>query len=189
VSINDAFSHDCIILDACCLINLFASRQMRAVLETIPKSLSVATYVRDHEVLSIYSGPTNNVQETSELIDLQPFIDDRLLLLVDIETEVEENTYINFAEKLDDGEAITGAIALNRNWAIATDDSASVRLFQNSAPHIALVSTLDLVKYWADTIKPVDDIIREAILNIRVRGKYEPHRTHPLYAWWQKFIR
>jgi len=187
VSINEAFSHDCIILDACCIINLFASQQMRSVLETIPKNLSVAAYVKDHEVLSIYSGPINNVQETSESIDLQPFIDDNLLLLVDIETEVEANTYINFAERLDDGEAVTGAIALNRNWAIATDDSASVRLFQSSAPHIALVSTLDLVKYWVDTNSLTEDIIRETLLNIRVRGKYEPHRNHPLSKWWQKY--
>ncbi len=187
MSINEALSHDCIILDACCVINLFASRQMRAVLETIPKSLSVAAYVKDHEVLSVYSGPIDNVHVTSELIDLQPLIDEELLLLVDIETEAEENTYINLAEGLDDGEAVTGAIAINRNWAIATDDSASVRLFQRRASHIALISTLDLVKYWVDTAKPDGDIIREALLNIRVRGRYEPHRKHPLWDWWQGY--
>jgi hypothetical protein len=159
---------------------------MRAVLEVMPKSLSVAAYVRDHEALNIYSGP-DNVQVTA--IDLQPFIDNNLLILVDIETEAENITYVNLAEKLDDGEAITGAIALNRNWAIATDDSASVKLFQKSSPRIALVSTLDMVKYWADTTKPADDVIREALLNIRVRGRYEPHRNHPLHEWWQKSIK
>lgn len=187
MSINEAFSHDCIILDACCIINLFASQQMRAILETFPKSLSVAAYVKDHEALRIYSGPMEKVQESFELIDLQPFIEDNLLLLVDIESEGEANTYINLAERLDDGEAITGAIALNRNWAIATDDSASMRLFQTKAPDIALVSTLDLVKFWVDTEEPNIDIVRETLLNIRVRGKYEPHRNHPLIEWWQNF--
>ncbi|NOH01695.1 MAG: hypothetical protein HND47_06920 [Chloroflexi bacterium] len=187
MSINKAFSHDCIILDACCIINLFASQQMRAILETIPKSLSVAAYVKDYEVLSVYSGPIDNIQEASEIIDLQPFVDQKLLLLVDIENEIEENTYISFAERLDDGEAITGAIAINRNWAIATDDLKSVKLFKSKAPHIALVSTLDLLKYWVDTQKPSEDIIRETLLNIRVRGKYEPHKDHPLIKWWQKF--
>ena len=160
---------------------------MRAILETIPKSLSVAAYVKNHEVLRIYSGPIDNVQDSFELIDLQPFIDDNLLLLVNIDTEVEANTYVNLAEKLDDGEAVTGAIALNRNWAIATDDAASLKLFQSSTPHIALVSTLDLVKYWVDTDEPSENIIREALLNIRIRGRYEPHRNHPLSEWWQKF--
>lgn len=187
MSLTEAFSHDCIILDACCFINLYASQQMRAVLEVIPKSISVATYVKDYEVLSIYSGPIENVQEKHELIDLQPFIDENLLVLADIETEVEANTYINFAQKLDDGEAITGAIAINRNWAIATDDSKSIKIFQSTASQIALVSTLDLVKYWVDNEKPKDDIIRNTLLNLRVRGKYEPHRNHPLVKWWQKF--
>ncbi len=187
MSINDAFSHDCIILDACCIINLYASQQMRAVLETIPKSISVATYVKDYEDLSIYSGPIENVQEKYELIDLQPFITEKLLFATDIETEMEANTYINFAQKLDDGEAITGAIAINRNWAIATDDSKSIKLFQSPASYIALVSTLDLVKYWADTKKPEDNIVRDALQNIRIRGRYEPHRNHPLIKWWQKF--
>ena len=187
MSINKAFLHDCIILDACCIINLFASRQMKVILETIPKNLSVAAYVKDYEALRIYSGPISNVQIAYETIDLQPFIDENLLLLANIETEIEANTYIGFAAKLDDGEAITGAIALNRNWAIATDDSASRKLFQSEAPNIALVSTLDLVKYWVDTDEPNEDIIREALLNIRVRGRYEPHRNHPLFTWWQKF--
>jgi hypothetical protein len=185
--ITDALSHDCIILDACCIINLFASQQMRAILESIPKSLSVAAYIKDHEALRIFTGPIGNVQESSELIDLQPFINDRLLVLVDIETEDETNTYINFSERLDDGEAITGAIAVNRNWAIATDDAASLKLFQSRSPHIALVSTLELVKHWVDTIYPGDELVHETLLNIRIRGRYFPHRDHPLYEWWQKF--
>jgi len=188
VSINKAFSHDCIILDACCIINLYASQQMRAILGSIPKTISVATYVKDYEVLSIYSGPIENVQDEHELIDLQPFIEEKLLFLADIETDFEANTYINFAQKLDDGEAITGAIAINRNWAIATDDAKSIKMFQSNASQIAIVSTLDLVKYWADTEKPNNDIILNALLNIRVRGKYAPHRDHPLAKWWQKFM-
>jgi hypothetical protein len=160
---------------------------MRNILEAIPKNLSVATYVRDHEALRIYSGPINQIQESSESIDLGPFIETNLLHLVDIETETEANTYIDLAAKLDDGEAITGAIALNRNWAIATDDVASVRLFQGESPSIAVVSTLDLVKYWVDTDEPDEPTIRETLLNIRIRGRYEPHRNHPLSSWWQKF--
>lgn len=181
--IKEAFSHNCIILDACCIINLFASGQMKAILEAIPKNLAVAAYVKDHEAKVVRA---DNSQKTIE-IDLHPFIVAKLLLLVDIETDIEANLYVNFSQTLHDGEAITGAIALNRNWAVATDDAPSVKMFQRVAPHIALVSTLDLVKYWADIDKPGDDLIRETLLNIRVRGRYEPHRKHPLNDWWQKY--
>jgi hypothetical protein len=160
---------------------------MREILEIIPKDVSVATYVRDYETLRIYSGSIDNVRETSEIIDLQPFVDDGLLLLVDIETEVEANTYINLAARLDDGEAITGAIALNRNWTVATDDHAAAKLLKTLTADISLVSTLDLVKYWADTQEPGDDFIREALFNIRLRGRYEPPRNHSLIDWWRLY--
>jgi len=188
VNIDKGFPHDCIILDACCVINLYASGKMRTILQVIPRNLSIAAYVKDHEALNIYSGPIDNVQAISESIDLQPFVDDNLLFLAYIDGEVEESAYVNLAQSLDDGEAVTGAIALNRNWAIATDDSASMKLFQRTAPHIALVSTLDLIKHWVDTNKPSDDIVHDALLNIRVRGRYEPHRNHPLGNWWRKFL-
>lgn len=187
MSINKAFSHECIILDACCIINLYASKQMRSILETMPSDLAVAVYVKENEALSVFSGPNNNVQSSKESIDLQSFIKDGLLFLVDIETDSEANTFINLAENLDDGEAITGAIALNRNWSIATDDSVSLKLFGISAPHIALVTTLDIVKYWADIKNPDNDTIRETLLNIRLRGRYEPHRGHHLIDWWEQF--
>jgi len=181
VSINEAFSHKCIILDACCIINLFASGQMKAILEAIPKNLAVAAYVKEHEAKVIYED-NKPVQ-----IDLHPFITARLLRLVDIESDVEANLYVNFSQVLDDGEAITGAIALNRNWAVATDDAKSMKFFQRSTSRIALVSTLDLVKYWADTKKPSKSTVQETLLQLRLRGTYEPHRTHPLKGWWQQY--
>ncbi len=187
MTIKDAFSHNYIILDACCVINLYASGQMRAILKVIPKNLSIATYVKENEVLKIYSGPLDNVTASYEIIDLQPFIKDKLLILVDIENELEENSYVNFSQKLDDGEAITGAIAINRNWAIATDENKAIKLFQNKAPHIVLVSTLELIKFWVDTTKPDEKVVQEAILNIKIRGRYEPHRNHSLFTWWGKF--
>ncbi len=184
MSIKKAFSHDCIILDACCIISLYASGKMRPILEAIPKSLSVAAYVKDNEALNIYIRPNNK-----EAIDLEPFINDNILLVVDIETEEEKNTYIDLSMKLDDGEAITGAIALNRNWAMATDDAATTRLLQSGISDIALVSTLELVKNWFEVNKENEEIVRETLSNIRVRGKYEPNRNHPLRGWWDTMLK
>jgi hypothetical protein len=105
------FSQDCIILDACCIINLYASGQMGDILKSISKSVVVAAYVRDEEALRIFCGQAGNGTEEYERIDLQPFIDCGLLRVVTPETEAENITFVNFAATLDDGEAITGAIA------------------------------------------------------------------------------
>ena len=185
--ISQVFARDYIILDACCIINLYASQRMKDILEVIPKGISVAAYVKDYEALRIYAGPIDNVQESIETINLQPFIDDELLFVADIENEVEENFYINLATRLDDGEAITSAIAMSRDWIIATDDSATLKLLQKESPNIALISTLELVKHWVDTKKPVKEIVYKTLTNIKVRGRYEPSRNHPLVEWWKRY--
>ena len=124
------FVHDCVILDACCVVNLYASRHFGHILETIPASVAVAAYVRNEEARKIYGGPDEHVMQREEQIDLQPFIDRGLLTLVSPESEAENVAYVNFAAALDDGEAITGAIAVHRHWAIGTDDRGASPFLQ-----------------------------------------------------------
>ena len=125
------FSHDCIILDACCIISLYASKRIEEILNTIPKSVCVAAYVKNEEVLKTYDVSS----DTEEVVDLQSLIDRGVLILVELDLETEADTWVNLATVLDDGEAVTGAIAFHRNWAIATDDRAAIRLFEREAPH------------------------------------------------------
>jgi hypothetical protein len=75
------FLHNGIILDACCVINLYASGQIRSILTAIPKSVAVAAYVRKREALYIYSRSlgAKDMSSPKEKIDLQPLIDDNLL--------------------------------------------------------------------------------------------------------------
>ena len=180
------FSQDCLILDACCIINLYASGVMDTILRSITTSIAVAAYVRNKEALTIACESPGNTASQREAIALQPLITSGLLRVVAPETEEELSTLVNFAVHLDDGEAITGAIAFHRNWSIASDDGKALRFFGQHAPHIQLVTTPELIKHWVDTIHPPADVIRAALRNVRIRARYEPHRTHMLYDWWQK---
>src|SRR5579872_2705988 len=102
------FSQDCLILDAYCIINLYASGVMDAILRSIATSIAVAAYVRDKEALTIACESPGNMASQRETIDLQPLIAGGLLRVVSPETEEELSTLVNFAVHLDDGEAITG---------------------------------------------------------------------------------
>ncbi|MBW2624427.1 MAG: hypothetical protein JRD68_16075 [Deltaproteobacteria bacterium] len=179
------FDHDCIILDACCVINLCASYQMESILESIPAQVVISDYVKDREVLVILTGPDDNVFEERESVDLDPFVDKGLISIAALDEEEEANTFLNFASQLDDGEAITGAIAVHRDWAIATDDKKATKLFTREAPKIQVISTPEIVKHWADSHNPSSETIRAAIKNIHLRGRYFPDKQHPLYNWWQ----
>jgi predicted nucleic acid-binding protein len=166
-----AFLHDGIILDACCLINLCETGRMSDILASLRIPVFVADYVKDTEVLRC---------------DLQPFIDHGLLSVASPETEIEELTYVNFAVSLDDGEAITGALALHRGWAIGTDERKARKVFAVAAPHLQLLSTPELIKYWVDVINPSLKELRDALRDVGDRARYQPDVQHPLYKWWQE---
>jgi hypothetical protein len=182
------YDHTTLILDADCVISLYASGQMGAVLAAIPRSITVATYVAEREALWIWGEPDSAGVRPQEPIQLQPFIDQGLLHLVKIDSDEEAEVFATFAAKIrGQGEAITGAIAYCRQWAIVVDDKKARRLFTQYAPHLQLLYALDLVKHWADATNVPPDMITETLYNIRRRATYFPAADHPLISWWQTF--
>jgi hypothetical protein len=107
------------------------------------------------------------------------------LLTTDFESEAEEEAFINYAAYLDDGEAATGAIAINRGWGMATDDKRVISFLSQEAPGLQMVSTPEIVKYWSETTN-IEQLTLNYVLNeIRVKGRYLPPKNHPLRSWWQ----
>jgi len=167
-----AASHDAIILDACCIITLSCTGRIEEILSSLPKPVMVADYVYESEILRF---------------DLQGPVTKGLLTIVAADSEEEQNLLVNFAADLDDGEAVSGAIGVHSTWAIATDDRKALGLFSKVAPHIELISTLAMVKYWAEHTGRSDDEIKQALEDLHVGAPYEPKSSHPLYAWWHSY--
>jgi predicted nucleic acid-binding protein len=160
---------------------------MMDVLQAIPKSVVVAAYVSEREALWVYNEADETGHRSKESIILRPFVDAELLTIVQIDSEDEAEAFANFAAEIrDQGEAITGAIALCRHWAIVTDDRKARRLFQRDASHLQLVYTLELVKHWVDVCNPMAEMVTATLRNIRHRSAYTPHKQHPLYDWWHR---
>ncbi len=181
-----AFSQDCVILDACCIINLYASGHMGDILHSITPSIAVATYVRDVEIIRIYSG-SGKQKGKYELINLELFIACNLLTVVSPETDAENAAFVRFAATLGGGEAVTGAIALHRNWSICSDDRKAIAFFARNTPHLQLISTLELVKHWVDTSDVPFALVQEALHNMRIRARYAPIANHKLFGWWKRY--
>jgi hypothetical protein len=70
------------------------------------------------------------------------------------DSEAEENSFVNFAVELDEGEAVTGAIAMHRHWGIVTDDRKARRVFARTNPHVQLLSTPEFIKHWVSPSLP-----------------------------------
>ena len=63
-----------------------------------------------------------------EPVDLSSLVDEGLVRVMALETPGEEATFVELAALVDDGEAITGALAAHRQCALATDDRKARRV-------------------------------------------------------------
>jgi hypothetical protein len=161
-----------IIFDACCLINLHAASALLAMLQTVGKPAIVATYVAEREL---------------RRLPLQTLFADGHLTQTDVTNEAEKMDWVTYAltYDLEDGEAITGAIARSRGWMIATDEGKAIKAFKETIPEVVIITTPDLVRHWADTTLPSPASLRQALDDIQVKGNYYPGKHHPLHRWWR----
>jgi hypothetical protein len=179
---------DALILDACCLINLAASRQMEPILRCLPTNLYVAEYVFSDEALWFYDGPEEAFRSRQSPIQLKPLADAGLLNILTLDTEDEELAFVNFAASLDDGEAMTLALALHRGHGVATDERKAIRVIERTMPTVQVLTTPDLLSNWAHQTKPSASLLRTSLHNIEIRAKFEPSRDHALSTWWQQAL-
>jgi hypothetical protein len=179
-----AYSH--ILLDACCVLNFSASGRFIEILNAIPAQVVVSKVVREKELKTLEH--LKNI-DNEAAIQFETAISKGLLLVTDFESELEEETFVNYVFTMgDDGESATGAIAVHRGWAIATDDKKAISFFQQEVPQLQIVSTLDVIKYWSEQSSLDASELRTVLNNIRIKGRYIPNKDHPLQSWWKTTI-
>lgn len=179
--------HSHVVLDACCVLNVCASGYLIEILESIPAQVVVTEVVRERELLTLQRLRDESNEDVSQF---ETAIEKGLLSVIDFNSEIEEETFVNYVFELgDDGESATGAIAFHRDWAIATDDKKAISFFERESPHLQILSTLAIVKNWSEQEKLSSATLRSILSAIRTRGRYMPHRNHPLLSWWEDVMR
>lgn len=122
-----------------------------------------------------------------ERIDLEPLIRGELLTMLHASTEDESNTFIDLVVSgLDDGEAMSGAIAFHRGGTVVTDDRPATNRLRQAG--IETMPALQLVKIWAEREHVTGDMLTEVIVSIRGRARYIPPKSHPFRTWWESAL-
>jgi predicted nucleic acid-binding protein len=169
------------ILDACVLINLLASGEVEGILRAAARESFICTAVEGE---SIYLR-TEDPKAPLEHIDLKPLIDSGLLAVCDIEGSKEAELYVDYASALDDGEAMSLAIALSRGLVLATDERKARRLFIEAVGDITrLTSTSELLRRWAVAEGVPSERLKTALLQIEKRARYQPPAGDANHRWW-----
>ncbi len=184
---NDApsFRHDCVILDASTVINLYATGRMTEIIRSLPARCAVSSFVKEKEALFVQE-PSDEIEDRQRTpIELGSLIAAGLLEVCSHNSPSIANNIIVLADAgiRGMGETISAAIALDEGWGIVLDDRSATKKLLARFPRIQTLTTFHLIKYWADQESINKVVISEVLKNIRVRANYDIARDHPLYAW------
>ena len=152
---------------------------------TLPYQLVVADYVLEQEAIYVRIPGPEGLYDERAPVDLYPLVNEGLIQVMRLEQLQEKSTFVDLAALVDDGEAVTGALALHRGCSIATDDRKARRVLGERAPTVPLVSTLELLKLWVDEATVPDIELRAAIADMQSGASYVPGDKDSLYTWWR----
>ena len=170
---------DDFVIDACCMINLYAAGDLRARLRTLGKKWYIPSVVVSE---SLYIHQVQSDGTTVKIaIELQSLIDDGTVHSCDATDGAELELYVDFATQLDDGEAMALAIAKLRGWTVATDDRKAIRLA--GVHSISVLTTPDLMKSWAKSTDAAPEALHQALRRIEQLAAFSPSSRHHLHKW------
>ena len=171
-----------VLLDACAVVNLWACRRMGDVLSGIEGRVAIADVVKRESQYVLVGGTGDDALER-EAIDLASMIESGALDVIEPRDDEELLTFIDLTRDLNDGEAMTLALAIHRSGVIVTDDRKALRLSREAG--VSLLTSLDLLKNWSESASIPPSELRHVLGDLRERGRFEPSRQHPLRAWWE----
>lgn len=177
-----------VILDACCVLNLYATDRMAEILEHFPFEFAVARYVAEEEVLYVARADATEESNEPEAVNLAPLVDSGHLSVLDLQDEGEMALAVRFGAELDDGEAITCAIAVARDGAVATDDRKALRLLAASDPPTPTYRTTELLSQWAKVAGISQQELKSTLKAVTERACYVPAKQDPLRSWWLEIV-
>jgi len=175
------------IIDACALLNLYASGSLEAILKSRRQPCCVVEQVKQ-ESLFIRKPSDSATSYDRKPVVLEPFFQSGLLKLVKLESEAEQELFVNLAAQIDDGEAATIAVAISRRMQVVTDDKKAIRVLKQEAPTLICLSTLDVVKAWSEAMAIEPTQIKTALESIIKHANYLPGKKHHLFDWWQTAV-
>jgi predicted nucleic acid-binding protein len=166
--------------DTSVLLNLLATGRIKEIASALQVRLALCARVKAEakflrDVL------------TGEMIpvEIDPLIAAGLLTVLDFESEAEQSRFVDAAAVVDDGEAMSIALAVSRKLTLATDDKKAVNYVRATFPNLELTNTPAILKHWSEAPTVRVELLSTAIRDIESKTRYFPHHTHPLRVWWE----
>lgn len=156
---------DELFVDACCILNILATGRARELVAELGfRTCFVADAVVD-ETLYL----------EDRAIDFEELAAVGLTVTTAL-TQEEKQLYVELSAALDDGEAMTCALAVCRAGLVATDDRKAIRVLSQLAPDVPTLTTPGLMKRWSEEGGIEPEILGELLNRIQTIANFVPGR-------------
>lgn len=165
--------------DTSVLLNLFAADCLASIAAETGWQFAICAAVRDE-------AKRLRDPETGELtsVNLTPLLASGALRVLDLGDDQERTRYVELSMVVDDGEAMSIAIAVQRGLELGMDDKRAINYARRLFPKLRLWTTPEILKHWAETASVSSERLRTVVTLIEARARYFPPSSHPLSAWW-----
>jgi hypothetical protein len=166
--------------DSSVLLNLIAGDCLSSIVADTGWQLAICPAVRD-EAKKLRDLATGDMVP----LDITPLIGSGLLQVLELAGEEEQTLYVEQSVLVDDGEAMSIAIAASRSLELAIDDKQASNHTHRAFPKLKLWTTPEILKHWVETASVPPVKLSEVIRLIEARARYFPFKSHPLKVWWE----
>lgn len=138
------------------------------------------------EVRYVRRGGEGADADEREAVDLKVLEERGLLYVARLEAPAELATFVDLAREMDDGEAAACALAVHRSGALVTDDRKARHVFGQRFAATPLLTTAEVIKGWADRVRPETRELARVLLDVEERAHFRPNQSDPLATWWNR---
>lgn len=166
--------------DASVLLNLLAADCLAEIAAALDWQFAICSLVRD-EAKRLRDASTGDMVP----VDIAPLIESGVLQILELSGDDERTLSVEQSIVVDDGEAMSIAIATSRKLELAIDDKQASNHARRSFPDLKLWTTPEIIKLWADSASLSAERLREVFAAIEGLARFSPARSHPLAGWWK----
>jgi len=161
-------------VDASTLLNLLATGRMEQIARSIADTCLVCDVV-EKECLTLRSADGSRIEPVTIIPAIEALILHRCAM-----SEAEADDYVTFSASIDDGEAMSLAIAHARGYSLVTDDRKA-REFAVGVG-VEVYGTTAILRPWAEENQNAD--MGEVLGAIERRARFRPPEDDPNFVWW-----
>ena len=177
-----------IVIDACCTLNLLATRREDEILAGA--NLALVMGERAHgEAIFLSTPPDETGLRARESASTERLLSSDRLSIRALDTGPLIDAFVACAPFLRDADASCVALAAVLALPLATDDAKERRVARSLFPQIEILTTLDILHDALGALAlPESEELRLAF-DLRWRGNFVPPKNDPLGDWYADLLR